>query len=84
MLYEWFILHHDWNIFIAYASSLIFTIGSIVLKETDKIRRYFLLAETLGLMYALSVGSIFGTVFNISNLFSIVTKMISDKKKVNH
>ena len=23
MLYEWFILHHDWNIFIAYASSLI-------------------------------------------------------------
>ena len=84
LLYEWFILHHDWNIFIAYASSLIFTIGSIVLKETDKIRRYFLLAETLGLMYALSVGSIFGTVFNISNLFSIVTKMISDGKKSNH
>ena len=54
LLYEWFILHHDWNV---------------------------LLAETLGLMYALSVGSIFGTIFNISNLFSIVTKMASDRKK---
>jgi len=80
LFYEWFVLQHSGNIFIAYASSLIFTVGSIVLREAEKIRRYFLVAETLGLMYALTVGSIFGTVFNISNLISIVTKMRSERK----
>lgn len=75
LCYEWFFLNHHWNIFIAYASSLIFTIGSIVIRDTHKIRRTFLVAESLGLIYAISVGSIFGTVFNISNLISIISKL---------
>lgn len=79
LLYEWFVLHHGAIIFIAYASSLIFTVGSIVLRDAGKIRRYFLLAEFLGLLYAISVGSIFGTVFNISNLISILTKIYTEK-----
>ncbi|MDO6568223.1 YgjV family protein [Alteromonas sp. 1_MG-2023] len=81
MLYEWFVLQHSWIIFIAYASALIFTVGSVVLRETKSIRRYFLLAETLGLIYAILVGSIFGTIFNISNIVSILTKIHSEKKK---
>ncbi|MEC9480229.1 MAG: YgjV family protein, partial [Pseudomonadota bacterium] len=38
-------------------------------------RKVFLVAETLGLLYAISVGSIFGTVFNVSNLISILSKL---------
>jgi len=75
LLYEWFVLNHDWNIFIAYASSLIFTVGSVVLRDVHVIRRTFLVAESLGLIYAVSVGSIFGTVFNISNLISILSTL---------
>ncbi|NDV92535.1 YgjV family protein [Alteromonas sp. 345S023] len=79
LIYEWFVLNHGAIIFIAYASSLIFTVGSIVLRSAGKIRRYFLLAELLGLIYAVSVGSIFGTVFNISNLISILSKIHAEK-----
>ena len=75
LAYEWFVLAHSWIIFVAYASSLIFTVGSLVIHDTDKIRKVFLVAESLGLIYAISVGSIFGTVFNISNLVSIVSKL---------
>ena len=75
LAYEWFVLEHSWIIFIAYASSLIFTVGSLVIRHTHTIRKVFLAAETLGLLYALSVGSIFGTVFNISNLISILSKL---------
>ncbi|AJP45047.1 hypothetical protein EP12_16755 [Alteromonas australica] len=77
LLYEWFYLNHGAIILVAYASSLIFTVGSIVIRDTVTIRKYFLLAEFLGLIYAISVGSIFGTLFNISNLISIVTKLRS-------
>ncbi len=75
LAYEWFVLQHDWIIFVAYTSSLIFTIGSLVIRDTHTIRKVFLVAETLGLIYAISVGSIFGTVFNVSNLISIVSKL---------
>ena len=75
LAYEWFVLEHSWIIFIAYASSLIFTVGSLVIRNTHTIRKVFLVAETLGLLYAISVGSIFGTVFNVSNLISILSKL---------
>tara|TARA_Y100000780_G_C13694659_1_gene421002 strand:- start:10362 stop:10856 length:495 start_codon:yes stop_codon:yes gene_type:complete len=75
LAYEWFVLEHGWIIFIAYASSLIFTVGSLVIRNTHNIRKVFLVAETLGLVYAISVGSIFGTVFNVSNLISILSKL---------
>ena len=70
LAYEWFVLNHNWIIFVAYTSSLIFTV-----RNTHTIRKVFLVAETLGLIYAISVGSIFGTVFNVSNLISIVSKL---------
>ena len=75
LAYEWFVLNHNWIIFVAYTSSLIFTVGSLVIRNTHIIRKVFLVAETLGLIYAISVGSIFGTVFNVSNLISIVSKL---------
>lgn len=77
-LWEWFILGNSALLFISYASSLVFTIGSIVLESAQSIRRWFILAEGLGLIYALSVGSLFGVLFNISNLTSISLKLYSD------
>ena len=67
-------------ILVVYASSLIFTVGSIVLQDANQIRRWFVLAEMLGLIFALSVGSIFGSIFNISNLFSIGLKLWQERR----
>ncbi|GEA13497.1 YgjV family protein [Alteromonas sp. KUL49] len=78
--YEWFVLNHDAMILVAYASSLIFTVGSIMIRDTVLMKRWFLLAEFLGLVYALSVGSIFGTIFNISNMASIFISMYKSRK----
>lgn len=80
--YEWFVLEHGWLIIVAYTSSLIFTVGSIVLRDAMRIRQWFLIAESLGLVYSVLVGSIFGTVFNISNLFSIITKLVQERRRV--
>jgi hypothetical protein len=44
------------------------------------IRQWFILAEVLGLIYAIMVGSIFGTVFNITNLLSIFYTLFQDAK----
>ena len=79
-LFEWFILNNSPLLFIAYASALIFTIGSIVLTTASSIRRWFVLAESLGLIYAIAVGSIFGVLFNISNLTSIFIKLRSERR----
>lgn len=84
LIYEWFVLAHAWIILFAYASSLIFTVGSIVIRDTHRIRQVFLVAETLGLIYAFSVGSIFGTVFNVSNLLSILSKLRTQKTVKKH
>lgn len=72
--YEWLWLEHGLLIVVAYASSMIFTVGSIVLQDANLIRRWFILAEVLGLIYAVAVGSIFGSIFNVSNLISIAIK----------
>ena len=69
-----------WALALAYSSSIIFTVGSIKLNDPDLIRRWFLLAETLGLMYSVLVGSVAGTVFNIVNLTSILLKLLQDKR----
>lgn len=65
---------------LAYTSSIIFTVGSIVLNDPTSIRRWFLLAELLGLAYAIVVGSVSGTVFNIVNLTSIILKLLQDRR----
>lgn len=80
LAYEWFVLDHSALILVAYSSALIFTVGSIVLRDATRIRQWFILAEVLGLIYAVAVGSIFGTVFNIANLISIVVKLLQDKR----
>lgn len=79
--YEWGVLNSPWIIIIAYASSMIFTVGSIILNDATQVRRWFIFAEALGLVYAVLVGSIFGTIFNISNLCSIVYILRRDKKR---
>jgi hypothetical protein len=78
--YEWFYLDSAWIIVIAYTSSLIFTVGSIVLTSAARMRQWFVLAEILGLTFAILVGSIFGTIFNITNLTSIIMTLLKDYK----
>ena len=80
-LYEALVLEHSWIIAFAYVSSIIFTVGTILLKTTGAIRKWFILAEGLGLVYALLVGSIFGSVFNFANLVSIAVKLYADRNK---
>jgi hypothetical protein len=77
--YEWGVLDSPWIIIIAYSSSLIFTVGSIVFTNAAQVRRWFILAEALGLVYAVMVGSIFGTIFNITNLCSIFYILFRDR-----
>ena len=80
--YEWFYLGSAWIIVIAYTSSLIFTVGSIILKSAARMRQWFVLAELLGLTFSILVGSIFGTIFNITNLISIFTTLLKDYKNI--
>lgn len=82
--YEWGVLDSPWIIIIAYSSSMIFTVGSIVLNDATQVRKWFILAEALGLVYAIMVGSIFGTVFNITNLSSILYVLYRDRKKAKN
>ncbi len=82
--YEWGVLDSPWIIIIAYSSSMIFTVGSIVLSNAAQIRRWFIFAEGLGLVYAILVGSIFGTIFNISNLCSIFYVLFKDRRALNN
>ncbi|MDG1122407.1 MAG: YgjV family protein [Glaciecola sp.] len=74
-IYEWVILQHGYIILLAYTSSFIFTAGSILFTDVALMRRWFIFAESIGLVYALAVGSIFGSVFNTVNLCSIAIKM---------
>lgn len=78
--YEWGYLDSPWYIIIAYASSMVFTVGSIVLTQAVQVRQWFILAELLGLIYSVIVGSIFGTIFNITNLCSIFYILIRDRR----
>lgn len=80
-LFEWFVLQNSAWLFVAYTSALIFTVGSIVLESAQSIRRWFIAAELLGMVYALSVGSVFGVLFNISNLTSIGLKLLSERRR---
>ncbi|GAB3018666.1 YgjV family protein [Bowmanella dokdonensis] len=79
-IYEWWWLNHGWPIILAYVSAIIFTLGSLLLQHTHRIRQWFILAEGLGLAYALLVGSLFGSLFNISNLSSIGIKLYQDRR----
>ena len=74
-IYEWVILQHGYIILLAYTSSFIFTAGSILFTDVALMRRWFVFAESIGLVYALAVGSIFGSIFNTVNLCSIAVKM---------
>lgn len=80
LAYEWFWLNHAWVIFIAYVSSIVFTIGSVVLTCATRIRQWFLLAEGLGLLYSILVGSVSGTLFNSANLASIGLKLLQERR----
>ena len=80
-VYEWFWLQSAWIILFAYTSSLIFTVGSVVLSSALRIRQWFILAEVLGLVFAILVGSVFGTIFNITNLCSILYTLASDYRR---
>ena len=75
MLIEYFVLKHSALLFLAYASGLIFTVGSIMITQVTLMRRWFLFAEGLGCLYAVIVGSVFGTIFNLVNITNIVSKM---------
>ena len=74
---EWFYLHHGPEIFIAYTASLIFTVGTLRLENLVDIRRWFTLAEGLNLVYALVVGSVFGSIYSVFNLCVLAMFWIS-------
>ncbi|MBF7075007.1 YgjV family protein [Glaciecola sp. MH2013] len=80
-IFELIYLDSSGIIIIAYASSLIFTVGSISLKSATAIRQWFILAELLGLIFAVLVGSIFGTIFNITNLCSILFTLYQERRR---
>lgn len=84
LAYEWWVLSHPWIIFIAYSSVLIFTVGSLVIHDATTLRRWFILAESLGFIYAVWVGSIFGAIFNLSNLTSIVLTLRQTRAKAGY
>ncbi|MEO0444235.1 MAG: YgjV family protein [Pseudomonadota bacterium] len=69
---EWFYLNHGAEIVIAYSASIIFTVGTLRLRHIVDIRRWFTLAESLNLFYALLVGSIFGSVYSLFNLIVLL------------
>lgn len=73
--YELFWLQNPWYVSIAYGSSVIFIVGTILIQNATLMRKWFVLAEAMGLLYCLLVGSIFGTVFNTLNLISILHKL---------
>jgi hypothetical protein len=79
--YEWW-LGHGWIIVLAYTSSIIFTVGSIVLQSANTLRLWFIWAESLGLSYAVLMGSISGSLFNLINLTSIFIKHYQYRKHI--
>ncbi|RUO22460.1 hypothetical protein CWE08_04595 [Aliidiomarina iranensis] len=79
-LWEWFVLENSAVLFVAYTASLVFTVGSVILKSAQSIRRWFILAESLMLIYSILVLSPFGILFNVSNLISIFLKLRSEKR----
>lgn len=81
---EWFYLGSGAEIFIAYAASIIFTIGTLRLQNIISMRRWFTCAEGLSLLYAIVVGSIFGSIYSALNLVVLITfwvKHLSQKTK---
>lgn len=74
-VYEWFVLEYSWIIFIVYVLLFIFIVGFLVICNMYIIRKVFFVVEILGLLYVIFVGSIFGMVFNVSNLISILSKL---------
>lgn len=78
--YELLWLDHSWMIIIPYASSLIFTVGSISLTSAKMIRQWFIVAELLGLAASIIAGSTFGIVFNVTNLCSILFTLFQETR----
>lgn len=81
LTYEFVVLNHGLMILLAYTSSIIFTLGTFVLSSTTLIRKTFFVAECLNLIYAISVGSIVGTIGILVNMTSIIIKLWQEKKK---
>jgi hypothetical protein len=81
---EWFYLQHGAEIFIAYTASIIFTIGTLRLERIVDIRLWFTLAESLNLLYAVLVGSVFGSfycLFNLAILLAFWLKWYQNRKQ---
>lgn len=79
LFFELLILNHGLMVLLAYSASIIFTVGTFVLTCATAMRKYFLVAELLNLVYAISVGSVMGTVGILINLFSIVNKLWQER-----
>ncbi|MBE1298750.1 MAG: YgjV family protein [Alteromonadaceae bacterium] len=80
LLFELIVLQHGFLIILAYSASIIFTLGTFVLSNTQQMRRYFLVAETFNIIYAISVGSVMGTVGISLSIISITSKMWQERK----
>lgn|GEM_PF-165866 len=79
--FEWLYLNHGAEIFVAYTASIIFTVGTLRLQNILQIRKWFTLAEALNLIYAVVVGSVFGSIYSALNLCVLITFWISLARK---
>ncbi len=80
LLYELFVLDHGLFILLAYTASIIFTVGTFVLSSAQMMRKVFLVAVLLNLIYAIYVGSVMGTLGIVIGITGITTKMWQERK----
>ena len=80
LAYEWFALAHGAEILLAYSVSIIFTVGTFRLSNTDQIKKLFFGAELLSIIYCIIVSSIFGMFYGLFNAAMIIYQWVYHPK----
>ncbi len=74
----WQLVYRDdsWLIVLAYAASIIFTVATLRFNSTSiTMRKVFLTAEILSIIYVVLVGSIVGTIYNSFNIIVLLHRL---------
>ncbi|MDC0602890.1 YgjV family protein [Aliiglaciecola sp.] len=81
--FELVVLQNSLFILLAYTASIIFTVGTFLISSAHRIRQYFLIAESLNLVYAIIVGSLIGTLGIVVSILGIVSKIWQERRSVS-
>jgi len=81
LAYEWLVLKHGPEIFLVYSVSIIFTVGTLRLQDTTKLKKIFFGAELLSIVYCFFVSSIFGAIYGLFNAAVILHWWIQHRKQ---